>query len=104
MAVVVGVKFHFMVVVFGTFQTSYIVEILDLGLLAIDPVVAPGIISSDDLGSFHTLRSISKTGRVPGFSIDFFFKKIIRVKGTSSPTFCNFQDPLFDPPPWTSPF
>ena len=46
-------------------------------MLAIDPVVAPGIISSDYLGSFHTLRSISKTGRVPGFSIDFFFKKII---------------------------
>ena len=52
-------------------------KIRDLVLLAIDPVVAPGIISSDYLGSFHTLRSISKTGRVPGFSIDFFFKKII---------------------------
>ena len=51
-------------------------------MLAIDPVVAPGIISSDYLGSFHTLRSISKTGRVPGFSIDFFFKKIMAWKAS----------------------
>ena len=76
MAGVVGVKFLFMVDCLWYFL-NIIYEIRDLVLLAIDPVVAPGIISSDYLGSFHTLRSISKTGRVPGFSIDFFFKKII---------------------------
>ena len=74
MADVVGVKFHFMV---DCLWYVSVLKIRDLEMLAIDPVVAPGIISSNYLGSFHTLRSISKTGRVPGFSIDFFFKKIM---------------------------